>query len=311
MVTGGAGFIGSHLTEALLAAEYEVVCLDNLSTGSKKNIAAIADHPNFKFVEGDILDIDLIKSLAKGAFAISHQAALGSVPRSVQDPITTNRVNIEGTLNVLKAAVDRKISRVVYAASSSTYGDSPALPKKESAIGSPLSPYAVTKRVNEMYAEVFHKTYGLNTIGLRYFNVFGPRQSPEGLYAAVIPLFIQAMLSGRQPIIYGDGKHSRDFTFVENAVRANMLALASPIKNYNTAYNVACGEQTSLLDLVDGINQAMGTSLVPIHQPERKGDIQHSLADISKAGKYLDYQPSVGVREGLKKTIEWHRKDQV
>lgn len=309
LVTGGAGFIGSNLIESLLENDYQVVCLDNLATGSIKNIKGFLDHNQFEFVEGDILDYPLLLKLAKGAFAVSHQAALGSVPRSIKDPITTNQVNIDGTLNVLKACVDSKVERMVYAASSSTYGDSKELPKVEDNIGNPLSPYAVTKLVNEQYANVFHRVYGLNTIGLRYFNVFGPKQDPDGSYAAVIPLFIKAILSGNSPVINGDGNHSRDFTFVANAVQANIRSIEAPIKCYNTVYNIACGKRTTLNELVEFINEALGSKVEPKYQGEREGDIKHSLADITKARDWLSYNPEYDVQSGLKLAIEWYRKN--
>ncbi len=308
LVTGGAGFIGSNLIEELLQRDYQVVCIDNLSTGYKGNIKDFVGTKNFEFIEGDILDFELLLKASKGAYAVSHQAALGSVPRSIKDPLTTNRVNIEGTLNVFKACVDNGIDRVVYAASSSTYGDSEELPKKEEKIGKPLSPYAVTKLVNEMYADVFQRVYGLNALGLRYFNVFGPKQDPNGSYAAVIPLFINAILSNRKPQINGDGNHSRDFTFVANAVQANILALETDIENYNAVYNVACGQRTTLMELVGYINDIQGTIIEPSHQEKRDGDIEHSLADISKAQEYLNYIPTYSVKDGLEIAIEWYKK---
>ena len=308
LVTGGAGFIGSNLIESLLGREYQVVCLDNLATGSVKNIQEFSDHEHFEFVEGDILDFDLVSKLCKDVFAVSHQAALGSVPRSIKDPLTSNRVNVEGTLNVFKACVENKVDRVVYAASSSTYGDSIVLPKKEENIGKPLSPYAVTKLVNELYADVFHRTYGLNTIGLRYFNVFGPKQDPNGPYAAVIPLFIKAILSGESPVINGDGSHSRDFTFVANAVQANIKALEASLDSYNTVYNIACGQRTNLKELVAYINEAENKDISPIFGKEREGDVMHSLADITKAKSQLGYQPNIHVKEGIAATIDWFKK---
>lgn len=307
LITGGAGFIGSNLIESLLERNYKVVCLDNLSTGSMKNIEEFFDNENFEFVEGDILDFELLLELTKGIDLISHQAALGSVPRSIKDPLTTNKVNIEGTLNVFKAAVDRKVQRVVYAASSSTYGDSKELPKKEDKIGKPLSPYAVTKYVNELYADVFHRVYGLSTIGLRYFNVFGPKQDPNGAYAAVIPLFIKAILSGHSPMINGDGNHSRDFTFVANAVQANIKSLEAQIYICNQVYNIACGQRVTLNELVNYINEIAGMNVGSVHIGEREGDIIHSLADISKAKKELDYNPVYDVKKGLNASIEWYK----
>lgn len=310
LVTGGAGFIGSNLIESLLDRNYQVVCLDNLKTGSIKNIDQFIESRHFNFVEGDILDFKLLSSLTKDVHAVSHQAALGSVPRSINDPITTNQVNIEGTLNVFKAAVDNKVERVVYAASSSTYGDSPGLPKQEDKIGKPLSPYAVTKYVNELYADVFQRVYGLNTIGLRYFNVFGPKQDPNGSYAAVIPLFIKAILSGEKPIINGDGNHSRDFTFVANAVQANIKSLEAPISRYNNIYNIACGKRTTLNEIVSYINEIVGEKIKSVFKEEREGDIKHSLADISKAKEALGYSPEFDVKEGLELAIDWYKKRQ-
>ena len=307
LVTGGAGFIGSNLIAALLERGYSVLCLDNLSTGSTENIKDFLDNDNFTFVKGDILDFELLLNLSDGAFAVSHQAALGSVPRSIKDPITSNRVNIEGTLNVFKACVDNKIQRVIYAASSSTYGDSNELPKKEEKIGNPLSPYAVTKLVNELYAGVFQEVYGLNSIGLRYFNVFGPKQNPNGAYAAVIPLFVNAILSNKGPTINGDGMHSRDFTFVDNAVDANIKALETNLENYNMVYNIACGQRTTLNELVSYINEVEGLNLEPIYRDERDGDVAHSLADISKAQEYLGYRPKYSIKQGLKLTIDWYK----
>ena len=311
LVTGGAGFIGSNLIESLLKKGYQVVCLDNLSTGSLNNIQEFLENQNFEFVEGDILNSDLVLSLTKDVFAVCHQAALGSVPRSIKDPLTTNRVNIEGTLNVFNACVENKVERVVYAASSSTYGDSAELPKKVDKIGNPLSPYAVTKLVNELYADVFHRVYGLNTIGLRYFNVFGPKQDPNGPYAAVIPLFISAIMSNQRPTINGDGSHSRDFTFVANAVQANILALETSLMNYNDVYNVACGEQTNLRQLIEYINEITGESVEPEFVKAREGDIKHSLADISKAKQVFGYAPEYLVNEGLKQTIAWYRNNEL
>jgi UDP-N-acetylglucosamine 4-epimerase len=311
LVTGGAGFIGSHLVEHLISLPQVTVVrvLDNISTGHLKNIESFRSNEKFEFVEGDIRDYDTCHSACLGMDLISHQAALGSVPRSLSDPLTTNAVNITGTLNIFTAAKANNIKRIVYAASSSTYGDHPGLPKVEDAIGKPLSPYAVTKFVNELYAEVYAKVYGLQLIGLRYFNIFGPRQDPNGAYAAVIPLFMKAVLDNEPPTINGTGEHSRDFTFVANAVQANTKALFTDNKEaINEVYNIACGEQTSLNELFQNIKQIAGSDLVPIYGPERAGDVKHSLANISKATNFLGYYPEVTIKEGLKATFEWYRK---
>jgi UDP-N-acetylglucosamine/UDP-N-acetylgalactosamine 4-epimerase len=311
LITGGAGFIGSNLTEYLVSlAEVEKVrVLDNLSTGSLKNLENLANNPKFEFIEGDIRNYDTCLKACTGMDLISHQAALGSVPRSINDPLTTNEVNITGTLNIFTAAKEHKIKRVVYAASSSTYGDHPGLPKVEDKIGNPLSPYAVTKYVNELYAKVYASTYDMELIGLRYFNVFGPRQNPQGPYAAVIPLFIRAVLNNEPPVINGDGEHSRDFTFVGNAVDANVRALTvvNP-QAVNQVYNIAFGERTTLNEVFEMIKGVAGSDLASIYGPERKGDVKHSLADISKAKALLGYQPLISVREGLKTAFEWYRE---
>lgn len=311
LVTGGAGFIGSNLVEALLNDERVkfVRVLDNLSTGFLKNIEPYLADPRFEFIEGDIRDFDTCKKAVEGMDAITHQAALGSVPRSINDPLTTNDVNITGALHVFTAAKEAGIKRVIYAASSSTYGDHPGLPKVEDKIGNPLSPYAVTKYVNELYARVYADLYGMEFVGLRYFNIFGPRQNPNGPYAAVIPLFAEALINMKSPTINGDGSHSRDFTFVANAVQANILSLFATDKTaVNQVYNIACGEQTSLLELFNGLNKEAHTSLQPIFGPERQGDVKHSLADISKAKTLLGYNPLVTVEEGLKVTFGWYKK---
>ncbi len=310
LVTGGAGFIGSNLAEKLLSDERInlVRVLDDLSTGSRKNIEQLISNNKFEFVEGDIRDYNTCLGACEGIDFISHQAALGSVPRSINDPLTTNNVNITGTLNVFTAAKESGIKRIVYAASSSTYGDHPDLPKQEDKIGNPLSPYAVTKYVNELYASVYAKVYGLELIGLRYFNIFGPRQNPEGSYAAVIPLFINALLKNEAPTINGDGSHSRDFTFVDNAVQANIKALFTENeKAINQVYNIACGDQTTLLQLFESLRKEAGTDLQPNLGPERIGDVKHSLADISKAKELLGYSPEVLIEDGLRKTFEWYK----
>jgi UDP-N-acetylglucosamine/UDP-N-acetylgalactosamine 4-epimerase len=311
LVTGGAGFIGSNLVEALLELGHveEVRVLDNLSTGSIKNIEGFRSNRKFNFIEGDIRDFEACRKAMHGVDVVSHQAALGSVPRSINDPLTTNNVNITGTLNIFTAAKEAGVKRVVYAASSSTYGDHPALPKKEENIGNPLSPYAVTKYVNELYAQVYARVYGLELIGLRYFNVFGPRQNPAGAYAAVIPLFMNAVLNNEAPKINGDGETSRDFTFVANAVQANIKAMFCENKEaVNEVYNIAYGERTTLKELFQNIKEIAGSDLAPIHVAERPGDVRHSLADISKAATVLGYRPAVSVREGLKTTFEWYRE---
>jgi UDP-N-acetylglucosamine 4-epimerase len=310
LVTGGAGFIGANLVQYLLQLpEVERIrVFDNLATGDLKNIEEFETDKKFEFLQGDIRDYDSCLLACDGVDLISHQAALGSVPRSINDPLTTNNVNITGTLNMFTAAKEKKVKRIVYAASSSTYGDHPDLPKVEDKIGNPLSPYAVTKYVNELYAKVFANVYGMELIGLRYFNVFGPKQNPQGAYAAVIPLFIKAVLNNEPPLINGDGEHSRDFTFVENAVQANILALFTQKKEaINQVYNIAFGTKTSLNEVFEMIKEIGGSDLAPKYGPERKGDVQHSLADISKAKELLGYAPEFDIREGMKKTFEWYR----
>ncbi len=311
LVTGGVGFIGSNLVEALLMDERigMVRVLDNLSNGHLKNLEEFADNNNLQICIGDIRDYETCLSACEGMDLVSHQAALGSVPRSIEDPLTSNEVNVNGTLNIFQAVVKKNVERLVFAASSSTYGDSQSLPKKEDNIGNPLSPYAVTKYVNELYADVFSKTYNFNYIGLRYFNVFGPKQDPNGPYAAVIPLFMEAALLGVSPTINGDGSYSRDFTFVENAVQANIKALFTSDNNaLNQIYNVALGQRTTLSDLYSIIKDVTKSTAEPIHGSERTGDIPHSLADISKAVSLLRYSPNVGVKEGLTKTYHWYKK---
>ncbi|HEY6504856.1 MAG TPA: SDR family oxidoreductase [Chitinophagaceae bacterium] len=313
LITGGAGFIGSNLAEKLLQDERIsfVRVFDNLATGSLKNIESFRDHPKFEFTEGDIRDYNACLTACDTIDLISHQAALGSVPRSVADPLMSNEVNITGTLNIFTAAKEKNIKRVVYAASSSTYGDHPGLPKVEDQIGKPLSPYAVTKYVNELYAQVYAGLYGMQFIGLRYFNIFGPRQNPQGPYAAVIPLFAKALMDNKPPVINGDGSHSRDFTFVDNAVLANILSLFTD--NHlavNQVYNIACGHQTSLLQLFNYLRVEANIQLEPVYAPERIGDVKHSLADISKAKKLLNYEAAVSIKEGLKKTYAWYAAQQ-
>lgn len=313
LVTGGAGFIGSNLVEALLQDERvtSVRVLDNLSTGLLKNIAPFLSHPKLDWMQGDIRDWDTCLKACQAIDAISHQAALGSVPRSINDPITTNAVNIGGALNVFTAAQQVGIQKIVYAASSSTYGDSKILPKQEDNIGKPLSPYAVTKLVNELYADVFHKTYGINFIGLRYFNIFGPKQNPNGAYAAVIPLFAKAVLNNEAPFINGDGEQSRDFTFVSNAVQANFKALFNQNPDaWNQVYNIACGEQHTVNQLFETLKSyTPNSALMPIYRESRLGDVQDSLADINKAKKLLNYQPNITLASGLKLALDWYKQN--
>lgn len=306
LVTGGAGFIGSNLVAYLLKyGAKEVRVLDNLSNGYYANIKEFEDQPNFKFIEGDIRDLETCKSAMQGADYVLHQAALGSVPRSIDDPVTTNAVNISGFVNMLVAQKEtNSVKRLVYAASSSTYGDSKELPKKEENIGNPLSPYAVTKYVNELYANVFANTYDIEIIGLRYFNVFGPKQSPQGAYAAVIPLFMQALKDQKAPTINGDGEQTRDFTFVENAVQANIKALFASAEATNKVYNVAYGERISLNELWQSLQQAANTRIQANYGPPRQGDVRDSLANIQKAKDLLDYQPRFSVQDGLQLTWE-------
>jgi len=311
LITGGAGFIGSNLVEALLKRPdiSQLRVIDNLSTGSMSNIEKFYSYPHFEFIQGDIRDYNFCLHVCDGIDLISHQAALGSVPRSIRDPLTTNEVNITGTLNIFTAAKEKEIRRVVYAASSSTYGDHPGLPKVEDRIGKPLSPYAITKYVNELYADVYGRIYNMEFIGLRYFNVFGPRQNPQGPYAAVIPLFIDAFLNSHAPQINGDGKHSRDFTYVTNVVQANILSLfTTNSQALNQVYNIGYGDQTSLLQLVEYLREISQQDIRPVHVSERTGDVRHSLADISKARNLLGYDPQVSVEEGLRNTFKWFKE---
>src|SRR5690606_11162877 len=306
LLTGGAGFIGSHLVRAFIRHPdvKAITMIDNLITGSLDNINEILGHEKVNFVEGDIRNFDLCRELCQEATTVCHQAALGSVPRSIDDPVHTNAHNIDGTLNIFTAARETGIKRVVFASSSSVYGDDTNLPKVEDRVGKPLSPYAITKKVNELYAENFGRLYDMEFIGLRYFNIFGPRQSPGGPYAAVIPLFIKAIKEGKPAIINGDGSFSRDFTYVDNAVQANMKALMTTNPGaVNQSYNVACGEQTTLTELWNLICEISDKNLEPEYGPERMGDIPHSLADISKAARLLGYEPPVSIREGLKRLI--------
>jgi UDP-N-acetylglucosamine 4-epimerase len=309
LVTGGAGFIGSNIAGYLLRhGAGKVRVLDNFSTGMRENISAFSSNPAFELLEGDIRRAETCREAMEGIDYVSHQAALGSVPRSVSDPITSNNVNITGFLHVLSAARDAGVRRMAYAASSSTYGDHPGLPKVEENIGSPLSPYAVTKYANELYAQVFATIHGFNTVGLRYFNIYGPGQNPKGPYAAVIPLFIEAALQGKPPYIYGDGETSRDFTFVENAVQANIRSLLLPRLDRHEVLNVAVGASTTLNELWLYICAIVGIRLSPLYREERKGDVKHSLADISKAVKLIGYHPLTGIKEGLENTVDWYKR---
>jgi len=316
LITGGAGFIGSNLAEYLLKYKAgKVRVLDNLSTGHLHNIEEFQSNPSFEFVKGDIRDLATCTKAVDGMDIVFHQAALGSVPRSILDPIGTNEVNVSGFLNMLVAVKESQVKRMIYAASSSTYGDSVGLPKVEEHIGNPLSPYAVTKYVNELYANVFARNYGMELIGLRYFNVFGPKQDPNGAYAAVIPKFVDLLLQHQSPQINGDGENSRDFTFVENVVQANMLAaFTKDPKALNTVYNVAYGDRTTLNELVTALKKYLSegdaqiADIKIIHGPNRDGDIPHSLASIEKAKNYLGYKPLFNFTEGLQQAIQFYRR---
>ncbi len=310
LVTGGAGFIGSNLVEYLFKYNAKkVVVLDNLATGFEENLKLYLSLPNFEFIKGDICNIDDCHKACKGVDYVFHEAALGSVPRSIQNPIATHNVNATGFINVLIAARDANVKRVVYASSSSVYGDSKILPKLENQIGKQLSPYAVSKMTNELYGEIFAKTYNMEIIGLRYFNIFGPRQNPQGEYAAAIPLFINALLNNRAPAINGDGEQTRDFTFVENAVQANIKAMFEQnIKTEGTVFNIAVGERVSLNQLIEILKKLIGTKIQQTFRADRPGDVRDSLADISKAQTTLNYQPKIKIEEGLKYTLDWFKK---
>ena len=313
LITGGAGFIGSNLCEHFLNKGYKVICLDNFATGHHKNIAPFVDHANFTLIEGDITNLaDCVKAVKNADFVL-HQAALGSVPRSIIDPIATNDANVSGFLNMLVAARDAKVKRFVYAASSSTYGSSEQLPKVEDVIGQPLSPYAITKYVNELYAAIFSKSYGLETIGLRYFNVFGKNQDPNGAYAAVIPKFVQQFINKTSPVINGDGSFSRDFTYIKNVIQMNELAITtSNAAALNTVYNTAFGKSTTLNEMVQLIKNNLCkfdpdiAAVTVEYSSYRNGDIPHSLASIEKAQQYLNYDPQFSFEQGLEETIEWY-----
>jgi UDP-N-acetylglucosamine 4-epimerase len=318
LVTGGAGFIGSALCEALLAAGYGVTCLDNFSTGKRENVESLLDTPSFRLIEGDIRDISACRTALSGVSYVFHEAALGSVPRSIKDPLTTNAVNVDGFLNILQASREAGVRRVIFASSSSVYGNSEQLPKREELIGEPLSPYAVTKYINELYASIFYRTYGLEYIGLRYFNVFGRRQDPFSEYAAVIPLWARRYLAHEPPVINGDGIQSRDFTYIDNVIQANLLCLAElPSSAVNRIYNIACGKRTTLNELSDYLREYLGAydprvlSIEPMHGPVRAGDIPHSLASIEKAQALLGYHPRYDVRSGLQESAKWYYENLV
>jgi nucleoside-diphosphate-sugar epimerase len=311
LITGGSGFIGSHLVEGLLQRGAVVRVVDNFATGHRANLAQVLERitgpENFTFVEGDITDRATVQEAVRGADFILHQAALPSVQRSVEDPLTSNWVNVEGTLNVLVAARDAGVKRVVYASSSSVYGDSPRLPKVEHMATNPLSPYAVSKLAAEDYCRAFTRVYGLETVSLRYFNVFGPRQDPKSLYAAVLPCFIEALLDHKRPIIYGDGTQSRDFTYIENVVQANLLALDA-VGVAGEAFNIACGESVNLQSVLQSLAEFVDQAVHPEYRAPRAGDVKHSLADISKAERMLGYRPVIPFREGLRQTFEYFRQ---
>jgi UDP-N-acetylglucosamine 4-epimerase len=316
LVTGGAGFIGSNLCEALLEKGNKVICLDNFATGKRENLEQLLKDTNFTIIEGDIRKIEDCLKATKDIDYVLHQAALGSVPRSIKDPITSNDVNVSGFLNMLVAARDNGVKRFVYAASSSTYGDSQSMPKVEDIIGKPLSPYAITKYVNELYADIFSKTYGLETIGLRYFNVFGRKQDPNGAYAAVIPKFVSQLMKGESPVINGDGNYSRDFTYIDNVIQANLLSLVTKNeKAINTVYNVAYGDRNTLNDLMGYLKEYLSefdskiSNVEVIYGPNRAGDIPHSHASVDKAKELLKYNPHFTLQKGLKEAVKWYWKN--
>lgn len=306
LITGGAGFIGSNMVEYLLKEQHQVMVLDNFATGKRTNLAPYLKNPLFTLLEGDIRDLKTCQIAVKDVDYVIHLAALGSVPRSINDPITSNDVNVNGILNMLVAARDEKVKTFVYASSSSVYGDEPHLPKVEPRIGKPLSPYAVTKYVNELYARVFYDLYQLPTVGMRYFNVFGRRQDPESIYAAVIPQFVDKLLKGESPLIHGDGEQSRDFTYIDNVIEANLKACLAPKKAFGQAFNVAFGGQVTVNELYKEMNKLLKLDIKPVFGSTRPGDVKHSNADISKANDLLNYHPSVSFQEGLKRTIDWY-----
>ncbi len=309
LVTGGAGFIGSNLCEVLLGKGYKVTCLDDLSNGKQGNISPFRSNPNFTFIKGDIRHLDTCIQACEGVDYVLHQAAWGSVPKSIEMPLLYEEINIKGTLNMMEAARQNNVKKFVYASSSSVYGDEPSLPKKEGKEGNLLSPYALTKRANEEYGKLYTKLYNLDTIGLRYFNVFGKRQDPNGAYAAVIPKFIKQLINNERPIINGDGKQSRDFTYIENVIEANLKACKASHEATGQAYNIAYGSREYLIDIYYELCKALGKNINPIFSPKRKGDIMHSNADISMAKKLLGYEPDYSFAQGLALTINWYERN--
>jgi nucleoside-diphosphate-sugar epimerase len=309
LVTGGAGFIGSHLTEALLQEGHRVRVLDDFSTGKRENLIFDKKYPSLEILEGDIRDLAICQKAMKGIEYVFHEAALPSVQRSVEDPLGSNAVNGGGTLNILFAAREEAVKRVIYASSSSIYGDTPTLPKHEEMLSHPLSPYALQKYIGEQYCRLFYELYGLETVSLRYFNIFGPKQDPNSIYSAVIPKFIEALLQGSPPIIFGDGEQSRDFTYIENVVQANLLAMSAE-HLHGEAINIACAERTSLNQLVNVLRKILGSKVSPVYEEPRKGDVRHSLADIRKGKEILNYEPKVGIESGLRKTVEFFQKSE-
>jgi len=307
LVTGGAGFIGSNLTEALLKQGHLVRVLDNFSTGKRENLIFDEAYSSLEIIEGDIRDLTICQRAMKDIEYVFHQAALPSVQRSVEDPLTSNSVNVEGTLNILLAARNAGVKRLIYASSSSVYGDTPTLPKNEEMPPNPLSPYALQKYIGEQYCRLFFQLYGLEAVSLRYFNIFGPKQDPTSIYSAVIPRFIDALLEGRPPIIFGDGEQSRDFTYIDNVVQANLLAMSAAHLN-GEAINIACGKRTSLNQLLNFLKEIVGSKVSPIYEEPRKGDVRHSLANIQKGKEILNYEPEVGIERGLRKTVEYFQK---
>lgn len=309
LVTGGAGFIGSNLCEAILKMRYKVKCLDNLSTGKQENVDLFINHPNYTFIQGDITDLDTCINACESVDYVLHQAAWGSVPRSIEMPLFYEKVNINGTLNMMEAAKQKGVKKFVYASSSSVYGDHPVLPKVEGQEGNLLSPYALTKRVDEEYGKLYKKLYNLDTYGMRYFNVFGRRQDPDGAYAAVIPKFIKQLMQDEQPTINGDGKQSRDFTYIENVIEANLKACLAPSEYAGEAFNIAFGGREYLIDIYYDLCSALGKEIEPNFGPDRAGDIKHSNANINKAKKMLNYHPDYDFKKGIKEAIDWYREN--